>query len=148
VKSNPYFAKIYKVGWFNCDLFYNDTTTRTAVVKVKVANPEQFEEVLVGILFDQLNANIELTSYENGQYETFRDKDIRLPQAPAHVVAIGIKGKQWFKFEQAFTVSGNNEFTANLAATTAKEIKTFINSNAFKQPQIKAAQMSCFSQGE
>ena len=142
-KTNPYFAKIYRLGWHNCDLFYNDSTARPAVVKITIANPELYDEVLVGLMFDELNSSITLEPYENGQFETFRNMDIKLPQVSARIIAIGIKGKRWFKYERTFTIGPENVFTAELKQVTNKEIQSFIKTNSFKEPQVEIARQPC-----
>lgn len=141
--SNPYFAKIYSFGWHNCDRFLDDSTAQLAVVKVNVPNPEKYDEVLVGILFNQLNTNVQLNDYGNGEFETDRGMRIKLPQEPARIVAIGIKGKRWFKFEQPFTVGPTNTFTATMQAITKKELEAFIQTSTFKEPQVEAAKQPC-----
>lgn len=140
---SPYFAKITSLGWHNCDRFLEDSTAQLAVVKVNIPNPEKYDEVLVGILFDQLNTNVQLNDYGNGEFETDRGMEIKFPQVPARIVAIGIKGKRWFKSEQPFTVGPTNTFNATMQAITKKELEAFIQTNTFKEPQIEAAKQPC-----
>jgi hypothetical protein len=137
---NPYFAKISQFGWYNCDIFLNDTTAQPAVVKVNIPDAGQYDELLVGVLFDRLNSNIQLDNYDNGQFETQREWDVRLPKGPARIVAFGIKGKKWFQYEQPFTVGASNEFTATMQATSFKKIQAFIKVNTFTQPQVEKEQ--------
>lgn len=145
VKSNPYFGKIYNLGWYNCDLFVNDSTAQPAVVKVHIPNADQYDELLVGILFDQLNANIQLVDYGTGQFETNRNWAIRLPQVPARMVVIGIRGKRWYKYEQRFTIGTSNEFIATMQAVSSRQMNEFIGTNAFKQPEIEVANQPCMA---
>jgi hypothetical protein len=94
-------------------------------------------------MFDELNSNITLEPFEYGQFETFKDLSIILPWRPAHIVAIGIKGKRWFKYEMAFTVGAENVFNAELRQVTNKEIQSFIKTNSFKQPQVEISSQPC-----
>ncbi len=140
---NRYFAKIYSLGWHNCDLFVDDTTAQPAVVKVNISDFNKYEELLGGILFDQLNANIQLEDYGNGQFETVRDWPVRLPQTPARIVVIGIKDKKWFLSEQQFFVGSSNVFNATMQAISSKEMQAFIATNQFRQPQVEAIKEQC-----
>lgn len=142
-KSNPYFGKISSFGWHNCDRFIDDTTEQPTIVQVKISNIKQYDEVLVGLLFDQLNANIALYEYGNGQFETYRDLEIKLPLVPVRLVAFGIKGKNWFKYEAPFNLGPKNIFTADLQPISSKALEAFIRTNTFKTPQIEEAKQRC-----
>ena len=142
-KSNPYFGKISSFGWRNCDRFIDDTTAQPTMIQVKISNIKQYDDVLVGLLFDQLNANVALYEYENGQFGTYRDYEIKLPRGPVRLVAIAIKGKSWFKYEVPFNLGPKNIFTADLQPISAKELEAFIGTNAFKTPQNEEAKQRC-----
>jgi hypothetical protein len=141
-KPNPYFAKVYSMGWYNCDRFYNDSTAKAAQIMVSIPDAESYDEVLVGIIFDEIDANIQLNNYGNGQFETSREWEVLLPRAPAHLVVFAIKGKKWFQYELAFKVDWRNAFKAELKSTTAQKVKEYVAQKSFKRAEEPVLQ-SC-----
>lgn len=134
-KPNPYFAKVYGMGWYNCDRFYKDSTAKAAQIMVSIPDAESYDEVLAGIIFDEIDANIQLNNYGNGQFETSREWEVLLPRAPAHLVVFAIKGKKWFQYEQAFQVDWRNAFKAELKPTTAEKVKEYVAQKSFKRAE-------------
>ena len=116
--SNYYLLESTKLGWINCDRFYDEKNVTDIYVKADtIGNP------IVSLVFMEIN------SIMPGHY--YKDKYVfnRIPTGSI-VYCIGIKkvSNKFYYAHKTFKVKSNMEFELNFNELSEKELKAKINS--------------------
>jgi hypothetical protein len=116
---------IAKLGWINCDQFYDDPAAKEASIMAAV-NPELDASAALSLVINGRRVALGGMHTDNSKF-TFTGKKEPYTQLPirakATIIAISYKDKKPYLGIQEITISEKAEYTINLKASSVKDIQ-------------------------
>ena len=116
--------KVAKLGWVNCDRFYDDNSQKSRI-DLYVNNVEEIGRARFYLVFKDINS-VMAENYRKSDNSTV--SFARVPEGK-QVVIIGVagKGEQVFLFQQELTTKTGLELKVDLAPASTEEIRRTIS---------------------
>ncbi len=120
---------VAKLGWINCDQFYNDPKAKEVNIFASVLNSNNFEFACLTLIIN--NRRIALSGIEkNGQYKFTGETGLytKLPVGEkATIVGISYKDNKPFFGLKEITISEKGSYELDLQASSTQDINTKLN---------------------
>lgn len=127
-RLDSYMFKAYEFGWYNCDVFWEETTEAELSVTVKEA--ERYDDLIVSLLYDRRKVNLPLGSIYEGSPEAcfaFNEgKRCILAFEPARVVAVALRGDKWYSAEHPLVIGAKNDVSLSLQRTDKNDVEAVL----------------------
>jgi hypothetical protein len=121
---------VAKLGWINCDQFYNEPTANEANILASVKNLVNYEFVTLTLVINGRRIALNGTLGDNFKY-TFTGKSqpyTRLPIGEkATIIGISYKDNQPYLGIKEIIITEKGNYDINLQASSTQEIKTKLN---------------------
>ncbi len=119
-----------KLGWINCDQFYNEPTAKEVNILASVNNIENFEFVTLTLVINGRRIALGGTQTDNLKY-TFTGKSqpyTRLPIGEkATIIGLSYKEDKPYLGIKEIVISEKSSYSIDLESTTVKEINDKLN---------------------
>lgn len=131
-RLDSYLFKAYEFGWYNCDVFMQETTEAELIVTINDA--KRYDDLVVSLLYDRRKANLPLTSFYAGSPDAYfalaENKRTILAYEPARIVAVALRGDKWFLAEHSLVIGAKNEVSLSLRRLQKKDVEAVLKKDA------------------
>lgn len=128
ISSNSF--AVAKLGWINCDQFYNEPTAKEANILASVNNLENYEFATLTLIINGRRIALNGTLGDNSKY-TFTGKSqpyTRLPIGEkATIIGISYKNDKPYLGIKEMVISEKGNYDIELQASTTQDINTKLN---------------------
>ena len=131
-RLDSYLFKAYEFGWYNCDVFMEETTE--AELTVTINDAKRYDDLVVSLLYDRRKANLPLTSFyagsPNAYFALAESKRTILAYEPARIVAVALRGDKWFLAEHPLVIGTKNEVSLSLRRLQKRDVEAVLKTEA------------------
>lgn len=118
-------VNINRLGWINCDRFYNDTRPKEELIVDLNDNPLNYNTFLV---FDNMASIIPPSMMEGDWLESKRIRFMNIPQGESvRVISVGVKDGKTVTAMQPLVVSKNSVVNLNFEEVSPSDFKKKLN---------------------
>lgn len=127
-RLDSYMFRAYEFGWYNCDVFLQETTEAELSVTVKEA--ERYDDLIVSLLYERRKVNLPLGSIFEGSPEACfafnEDKRCILAYEAARIVALALRDDKWYSAEHPLVIGAKNEVSLSLQSIDKKDVEAVL----------------------